>query len=224
MGRIALSLEQVGGVYARLMDDRRLPESVALREGAPGRAQCRALHDAISRLIALTPARVVNPTVAMGSNGSKPYQAQLIARHGFRVPETIITNDPDRVLEFQAQHDRVIYKSASGIRSIVRVLGPADLESAGACPLVPNAVPGVCHGHRRSRTCDRSGGFRHRDHQRRDRLSGMRRATGSPPSFGPSTSKTRSRRHAWPLPRTSACPSPASICVEPQRVNGCALR
>ena len=78
----------------------------------------------------------MNPTAAMGSNGSKPYQAQLIARHGFRVPETIITNDPDRVLEFQAQHDRVIYKSASGIRSIVRVLGlPTSIgwsASAGA--------------------------------------------------------------------------------------------
>jgi len=132
-----LSLEQVGGVYARMMDDRRLPESLALQAGAPERAQCRAVHDAIGRWLALTPARVVNPTAAMGSNGSKPYQAQLIARHGFRVPETIITNDPDRVLRFQAEHGRVIYKSASGVRSIVRVLDPADrdrLERVRWCP------------------------------------------------------------------------------------------
>jgi len=128
LGRISLSLEEIGGVYARLMDDRRLPESVALPDGSPERTQCRNLHDAISGLIALTPARVVNPTVAMGSNGSKPYQAQLIARHGFHVPETIITNDPDRVRDFQAQHGRVIYKSASGTRSIVRLLSPGDLD------------------------------------------------------------------------------------------------
>jgi hypothetical protein len=137
LGRIRLSLEQVGGVYARMMDDRRLPESLALQDGAPERAQCRAVHDAIGRWLALTPARVVNPTAAMGSNGSKPYQAQLIARHGFRVPETIITNDPDRVLRFQAEHGRVIYKSASGVRSIVRVLDPADrdrLERVRWCP------------------------------------------------------------------------------------------
>ena len=30
----------------------------------------------------------------MASNGSKPYQTQLIRAHGFAVPETLITNDP----------------------------------------------------------------------------------------------------------------------------------
>ena len=50
MGRITLSLEQVGGVYARLMDDRRLPESVALagRRARSGRSAV-PLHDAIGR-------------------------------------------------------------------------------------------------------------------------------------------------------------------------------
>lgn len=128
MGRTALSLEQVGGVYTRLMDDRRLPEYGALPHGAPERARCRELHDALVHWIALTSARVVNPTASMGSNGSKPYQAQLIARHGFRVPETIVTNDPDRVLEFQTRHGGLVYKSTSGIRSIVRVLGSGDLD------------------------------------------------------------------------------------------------
>jgi hypothetical protein len=128
MGRTALSLEQVGGVYTRLMDDRRLPEYSALPDGAPERARCRALHDVLGGWMALTSARVVNPTASMGSNGSKPYQAQLIARHGFRVPDTIVTNDPDRVLDFQTRHGRLVYKSASGIRSIVRVLGDGDLD------------------------------------------------------------------------------------------------
>jgi RimK-like ATP-grasp domain len=128
MGRTTLPLEQVVGVYTRLMDDRQLPEYGALPDGAPERARCRALHDALAGWMALTPARVVNPTSSMGSNGSKPYQAQLIARHGFRVPETIVTNDPDRVIEFQGRHGRLVYKSASGIRSIVRVLGRGDLD------------------------------------------------------------------------------------------------
>ena len=137
MGRTALSLEQIGGVYTRLMDDRQLPEYSMLAEGAPERARCRALHDALGRWMTLTPARVVNPAASMGSNGSKPYQAQLIARHGFLVPETTVTNDPDRVLEFQARHRRLVYKSASGIRSIVRVLGHGDLlrlERVRWCP------------------------------------------------------------------------------------------
>jgi hypothetical protein len=137
VGRRALPLEQIGGVYMRLMDDRELPEYAALPDDSPERERCRALHDALAGWIALTPARVVNPPVSMGSNGSKPYQAQLIARHGFGVPETIVTNDPDRVRDFRRRHGRVIYKSASGIRSIVRVLSDDDLgrlERIRWCP------------------------------------------------------------------------------------------
>ena len=59
----------------------------------------------------------------MASNGSKPYQAQLIQAAGFRVPRTLVTNDPDTVREFAAElRGEVIYKSASGARSIVRKL------------------------------------------------------------------------------------------------------
>jgi hypothetical protein len=128
IGRTTVSLEQVIGVYTRLMDDRQLPEYLALPEGAPDRGRCRALHDALTHWIELTPARVVNRMAAMGSNASKPYQAQLIVRHGFAVPETIVTNDPERVRDFRARHGRVIYKSASSMRSIVRLLEDADLE------------------------------------------------------------------------------------------------
>jgi len=86
------------------------------------------VHESLTAWIGLTSARVVNPMAAMGSNGSKPYQAQLIARHGFRVAETLITNEPTHVIDFHRRHGRVIYKSASGIRSIVRLLGPDDLD------------------------------------------------------------------------------------------------
>jgi len=64
----------------------------------------------------------------MGSNSSKPYQAQLIAQHGFAIPETLITNDPALVREFCARHQQVIYKSISGLRSIVQEVAPIDLE------------------------------------------------------------------------------------------------
>jgi hypothetical protein len=128
VGRRAVSLERIGGVYWRLMDDRQLPEYMALPDGSPERRHCRAMHDALAGWIGLTPARVVNPVASMGSNGSKPYQAQLIARHGFPVPDTIVTNDPDRVRDFRTRHGRVIYKSASGQRSIVRMLTDEDVE------------------------------------------------------------------------------------------------
>jgi glutathione synthase/RimK-type ligase-like ATP-grasp enzyme len=73
----------------------------------------------------------------MGSNLSKPFQAQLIRRFGFEVPETLITNDPELVKAFRARHQRIIYKSISGVRSIVQTFNDADmdrLESIRWCP------------------------------------------------------------------------------------------
>src|SRR5437899_2630061 len=49
-------------------------------------------------------------------------------RHGFEVPDTLITNDPDLVNEFRARYGRIIYKSMSGVRSIVQVFGDDDLK------------------------------------------------------------------------------------------------
>lgn len=79
----------------------------------------------------VTPIRVANRPTAMASNGSKPYQAALIRQHGFAVPETLVTNDPAAVRDFVDRHGRVIYKSTSGVRSIVHELTPdrlTDLE------------------------------------------------------------------------------------------------
>jgi glutathione synthase/RimK-type ligase-like ATP-grasp enzyme len=53
---------------------------------------------------------------------------QLILEQGFSVPATLVTNDPDAARRFRAQHGRVIYKSMSGVRSIVHELTDADDE------------------------------------------------------------------------------------------------
>lgn len=130
-------LENIEGVYLRLMDEGALPELSRLPPQSPERQRCRRLHDALLRWQEITPARVVNRLRPMGSNSSKPYQAQLIARHGFAIPETLITNDPTLAQEFYAQHRRVIYKSISGVRSIVQELTPDDtdrLEQIRWCP------------------------------------------------------------------------------------------
>ncbi|MEZ4416087.1 MAG: glutathione synthase [Gemmatimonadota bacterium] len=132
-----LPLEEVHGVYLRLMDDRVLPELETEPEASQRRHHCRALHEALLRWSEITPARVVNRLAAMGSNFSKPYQAQAILAAGFRTPPTLISNDPDRVLAFQREHRRIIYKSISGVRSIVRELGEAErarLDRIRWCP------------------------------------------------------------------------------------------
>jgi RimK-like ATP-grasp domain len=132
------SLESFVGVYTRLMDDQYLPELRGQSPDSPLRARARALHDTLMRWYEIAPARVVNRTAPMGSNFSKPYQAQLIVQHGFRTPETLITNDPRLVREFHTRHGKLIYKSISGVRSIVHTMGLDDwarLERIRWCPV-----------------------------------------------------------------------------------------
>jgi glutathione synthase/RimK-type ligase-like ATP-grasp enzyme len=126
--RVVYRLEDFKGVYMRLMDDQLLPELEGEPINSPKRRFCRALHNTLTRWCEVTPARVVNRASAMASNFSKPYQMQLIREHGFAIPETLITNNPDTVRVFLREHSRVIYKSISSVRSIVQILEKKDLQ------------------------------------------------------------------------------------------------
>ncbi len=141
-----LDLSAVTGVYLRLMDDRILPELRGEPEGSAPRRRTRALHDTLCRWMELADAHVVNRSDPQGSNGSKPFQAQLIAAHGLRVPDTLITTDPAEALAFRDRHGQVIYKSMSGVRSIVKALDEDDvrrLPDICWCPVQFQAlVPG----------------------------------------------------------------------------------
>lgn len=120
-------LAGITGVYTRLMDFRVLPELKGKGESSEPYRRCAALHETLTRWCEISPARVVNRLAPMGSNSSKPYQAQLIQAYGFEAPETLITNDPGPVLEFRECHKRIIYKSTSGVRSIVQMFGDDDV-------------------------------------------------------------------------------------------------
>ena len=138
LGERSVALGDVRGVYLRLMDDRLLPEVEGLPTDDPLRQRARAFHDALLRWAEVAPCRVVNRADPQGSNGSKPYQAQLIVRHGLKVPPTLITSDPDAVLAFRAAHGTIIFKSISAVRSIVRPFEDADigrLEAIRWCPV-----------------------------------------------------------------------------------------
>jgi glutathione synthase/RimK-type ligase-like ATP-grasp enzyme len=147
LGSETLRLANISAVYVRLMDDRLLPELSHEPDGSPARRNARAFHDALYRWIEVAPGRIVNRSDPQGSNASKPYQAQLIARYGFNIPETLITNDPDAVIAFQREHETVIYKSMSGVRSIVHAFNESDLERLDYirwCPVQFQAlVPGI---------------------------------------------------------------------------------
>jgi glutathione synthase/RimK-type ligase-like ATP-grasp enzyme len=131
-------LEALDAVYIRLMDEELLPEHRGQPEDSPTRAHSRQVHETLIRWCEVSPARVVNRFEPMGSNSSKPYQAQLIVEHGFLTPETLITNDPDLVASFVEAHPAVVYKSMSGVRSIVQPLRSEEmrrLEDIRWCPV-----------------------------------------------------------------------------------------
>lgn len=118
-------IDAITGVYVRFVG----PEGRLPPQGDPGAATALQF-EADAGLVALLedlPFPVVNRIGGGMSNSSKPYQALLLRRAGFTVPATLITSDPSVALAFQEEYGELIYKSASGIRSIVRRLGPTQL-------------------------------------------------------------------------------------------------
>jgi RimK-like ATP-grasp domain len=121
------ALEDFFGVYIRLANAVTPPTANGGDREDHRRHDLGCVYDALLAWCQITPARVVTRPVAAASNASKAYQLQLIRRHGFAVPETLITNDPELVLDFVKCHERVIYKSLSASRSVVRMLRSEDM-------------------------------------------------------------------------------------------------
>lgn len=95
----------------------------------------------------LTPpaVRVVNRRAASATNLSKPAQGLLISRAGFAVPPGLLTTDPAAARSFVLRHQKVIVKSTSAVRSIVRlVTEDEDFSAVEWCPTQFQAwVPGT---------------------------------------------------------------------------------
>lgn len=120
----SLPLEDIGSVYARpLSPGRQWRDPEAAQRANQG-------FDTFVAWLDVAPALVVNRPCAMNSNNSKPMQAQWIGQAGFAVPETLITSCAEEARAFWREHGRVIFKSISGVRSIVR-----ELDEAGAARL-----------------------------------------------------------------------------------------
>lgn len=128
-----ICLDDVSGVYTRISSWAELPEVAAHPALLP---KAINMHVAIEEWLETTPALVVNRTSASDTNNSKPYQAMIIKDH-FDVPETLVTNLPDAVIEFRKEFGRIIYKSASGERSIVAEFQDDDITRLPLLSSVP---------------------------------------------------------------------------------------
>ncbi|MFK8024902.1 MAG: RimK family alpha-L-glutamate ligase, partial [Ilumatobacter sp.] len=144
-----IDIDDISAVYVRLSDHRVLPERDGLPDDDPRAVHIDRLHERWIRLLDVLPAVVVNRLGAMASNSSKPYQTELINRVGLDTPTTLVTSDPDAARHFIEQHrdvGGVIFKSVSGVRSIVRRMSEEDadrLDLLVRCPTQFQAfVPG----------------------------------------------------------------------------------
>jgi glutathione synthase/RimK-type ligase-like ATP-grasp enzyme len=134
---LRLDLERVTAAYMRPYDPLGMPAvAKAGQHSAEGR-HAVAVYEALRLWSEMTSALVVNRMSAMASNGSKPYQLELIRAAGFAVPETLVTTDPKAAAEFCDRLGEVVYKSLSGVRSIVSRVTPkkrAQLDAVASCP------------------------------------------------------------------------------------------
>jgi hypothetical protein len=130
-------LSAITAAYVRPDDFRQLPRFASSGPGSDAWQRAAGLEERLWSWAEMTPACVVSRPSAMAANGSKAFQLRQIQTAGFRVPATLVTTDPVAVREFWQQHGTVIYKSVSGVRSIVARLQPADvarLEDVRHCP------------------------------------------------------------------------------------------
>lgn len=137
----SLQLDDISAVYARPLLVAEHAEDVKLTQHK------QALHQQLVDWFDIAPCLVVNRPAAMQANSSKPFQAQLISEAGFLVPTTLITSDPTEVRTFRQQHGNVIFKSISGVRSIVTVMDDTWLSRMHRLAQLPTQfqaqVPGV---------------------------------------------------------------------------------
>ena len=131
-----LDLGAVTAAYLRPYSSRDVP---AVRAGGGAALRHAATVDELLYTWAeLTPAFVINRPGAGASNGSKPAHQVELSRVGFATPPTLVTTSADAAAGFLARHGEVIYKSISGVRSIVTEFHAEDLgrlEEGVACPL-----------------------------------------------------------------------------------------
>ena len=90
------------------------------------------------------PWTVINRLSTQASNLSKPWQLEHI-RRWFDVPRTLVTTDASAAAAFHASCGRIIVKSVSAVRSIVREVQPdRDLAPVAHCPtLFQERIEGV---------------------------------------------------------------------------------
>jgi glutathione synthase/RimK-type ligase-like ATP-grasp enzyme len=134
------NLNDFAGVYVRMMDYAFLPEiknKVYNYIGQRGAEKSLAFHQQFMNWIEIADCRVMNRSLDMLSNMSKPYQLQLVGECGLKVPPTCVTNSENEVIKFKGVQRNIIFKSSSWIRSIVKELNSYTQNSISRVRYLP---------------------------------------------------------------------------------------
>jgi hypothetical protein len=142
-----IDLSNIASAYFRPYDWRYLPGIENTVQDSDQWQHASYVEDTMVLWSELSPALVINRPSATASNSSKPYQAiQISSLAGFDIPDTLITTDPKAVKEFWKYHGDVIYKSVSGVRSIVSRLKSEHLERINDVSWCPTQFQEYVHG------------------------------------------------------------------------------
>lgn len=92
------------------------------------------------RAVAFAADRVVNPVESFHLHFLKPHQLVLLKRAGIRIPETLVTNNPNELLSFKKEFGQIVYKPVAGGASCKLLkdddLTPERLELLSTAPVL----------------------------------------------------------------------------------------
>jgi glutathione synthase/RimK-type ligase-like ATP-grasp enzyme len=146
VGSQEVRLEDISAAYIRPYDSAGLSRGRAAHPRSSQFRHAMEFDACLRAWLDVTPALVVNPMRAMAGNNSKPFQAAQIEAMGLGVPDTIVTTDPKEALRFWGRYGTVVYKSTSGVRSIVSRLSPSQRERLRDIQWCPTQFQQYVHG------------------------------------------------------------------------------
>ena len=146
--------EEVSSVFYRRPRDFVMPDGMSEPEKRFARAQARV---GLGGVLASLPARWINHPSALADCEYKPWQLDLAATVGLRVPATVVTNDPGEVRAFAAEVGEMIVKplaepivSEAGGQKVVwtRRITPSELADLAGVELTMHLfqqwIPKAC--------------------------------------------------------------------------------
>jgi len=144
---VTIDLSEVTAVYTRPYNFNDYEELEGKSPDDPIAIEAAGFENQFMECLDASDALIINKSEPSATNNSKPYQLTVIKDAGLKIPVTFITNEPDEAREFLNMNTDCIYKSISGVRSIVQRVSESHIEyidDVKWCPtLFQKVVPGV---------------------------------------------------------------------------------